>query len=88
MYRKLEKGMSGIEFVETFFNQDFEKFLEEESHELRDEQTVDLNHFILPNEEIDFSESMNLKLHPNIIIKLILNFCYRSKRYVFGLSGV
>lgn len=66
MYRKLSKGMSSIEFVETFCSLDFEKFLEEQSQNLRDEQAVDLNHFIQPLHEIDFNQSKFIHKCPQL----------------------
>lgn len=59
MYRKLAKGMSGLEFVETFYGLDYENFLKEESKNNLEDYMVDLNHFIQPLREIDIYESEN-----------------------------
>lgn len=46
MYRKLDKGMRGIEFIEMIFGLNFESFLEEESKKQKDDFALDLNHFL------------------------------------------
>lgn len=62
MYKKLQKGLSGIEFVETFYGLDFEKFLEEESTTLKDDHALDLNFFLEPSDEVDPYESKNINI--------------------------